>query len=85
MTDTALIEVKAKQFDAERGCAPMMLFWYMEEGTRVGEGDDLAEVETAREVYVVQAPTSGVLSRILVREGEGVDSGQTLAFIETDE
>jgi pyruvate/2-oxoglutarate dehydrogenase complex dihydrolipoamide acyltransferase (E2) component len=84
MAHTTLFEVNAKRFDPERGCAPMLLFWYVEEGARVDEADSLAEVETAREVYVVHAPTSGVLSRILVREGEGIDPGQTLALIETE-
>lgn len=79
-----MVEVKANEFDPERGCAPMMLFWYVDEGARVREGDDLGEVETAREVYVVRAPASGTLKRILVREGEDVASGQTLAFIERD-
>lgn len=65
----------------ESGCEAMLLFWYVGEGDEVAEGDDLAEIETAKAVIVVRAPTSGTVTRILVPEGEAVHPGQTLAVI----
>ncbi|MBM3472687.1 MAG: biotin/lipoyl-binding protein [Armatimonadetes bacterium] len=60
----------------------MLLFWYVDEGSAVVEEEDLAEIETAKAVVIVKAPASGVLRQVLVREGDAVDPGQTLAVIE---
>jgi len=60
----------------------MLLFWYVAEGEAVTEGDDLAEIETAKAVVVVKASASGVIKEILVREGDAVESAQRLAVLE---
>ena len=60
----------------------MLLFWYVDEGNAVAEEDDLAEIETAKAVVVVKAPASGILRKVLVREGDAVNPGQKLAVIE---
>jgi biotin carboxyl carrier protein len=80
--DEGLVDVCAEEFD-ESQCEAMLLFWHFEEGKAVRKGDELAEVETAKAVFVIEAPADGILSRILVREGDAVGSGQRLATIAT--
>lgn len=67
----------------EEGCTATLLFWYKQQGEEVEEGEELAEVETAKAVVSVLAPESGVLERILVDEGEEVTAGLELGIIQT--
>src|ERR1051326_7688394 len=46
--------------------------WLKHEGDAVTQGEPLAEVEAAKVTSEVEAEVSGVLSRILVAEGETV-------------
>ena len=75
------VEVRAEAFD-ERGCEPMMLFWYPQVGDRVEEGQDLCEIETAKAAFVIAAPATGSLVEICVGEGEPVKSEQLLGRME---
>jgi pyruvate/2-oxoglutarate dehydrogenase complex dihydrolipoamide acyltransferase (E2) component len=56
--------------------------WLKHEGDMVTEDEDIAEVEAEKTTVVVVAPESGVLSRILVAEGETVPVFTVLALIE---
>jgi pyruvate/2-oxoglutarate dehydrogenase complex dihydrolipoamide acyltransferase (E2) component len=56
--------------------------WLKHEGDPVTEGEDIAEVEAEKTTVVVIAPESGVLSKILVAEGETVPVFTVLAQIE---
>jgi pyruvate/2-oxoglutarate dehydrogenase complex dihydrolipoamide acyltransferase (E2) component len=56
--------------------------WLKQVGDPVTEGEDIAEVEAEKTTVVVIAPGSGVLSKILVREGETVPVFTLLATIE---
>lgn len=76
-----MAEVRAGEYK-DRGCQPMMLFWYVEEGECVQEGQDLCEVESARGAALIQAPANGTLVEICVHEAEPVTSGQLLGRIE---
>lgn len=55
--------------------------WLRDEGDAVTEGDDLVEVETEKTTFVVPAPETGRLERILVREGARVLVGEVLGSI----
>jgi pyruvate dehydrogenase E2 component (dihydrolipoamide acetyltransferase) len=55
--------------------------WLKNEGDPVEQGEDLAEIEAAKVVEVVTAPISGVLSRILVGEGQTAPVRTVLAMI----
>lgn len=59
--------------------------WLKAEGEAVTEGELLVEVETAKAVEEILAPTSGVLRKILVAEGETVDVHAELALIESND
>ena len=56
--------------------------WLKQPGDPVTEGEDIAEVEAEKTTVVVVAPESGVLSKILVPEGETVPVFTVLALIE---
>jgi len=43
--------------------------WLAREGERVAQGAPLIEVETDKVIVEVEAPASGVIGAILVREG----------------
>ena len=44
--------------------------WLKSVGDRVEQGEPLVEIETAKATQEVEAPASGTLSQILLREGE---------------
>ena len=50
-------------------------------GDRVAEGDELVILESMKMEIPVQAPVAGVISRILVQEGDIVEEGQTVATL----
>lgn len=80
----AEIPVVPPEYEDE-GCSATLLFWYKQEGEEVVEGEELAEVETAKAVVSVLAPESGTLKRIIVGEGEEVTGGLQLAIIQTSQ
>jgi pyruvate/2-oxoglutarate dehydrogenase complex dihydrolipoamide acyltransferase (E2) component len=81
MTDAALIEVRGEEYDETMGCEPMLLFWYVNEGDTVVQGQDLCEIESAKAVFVITAPVSGTLEQVLCAETAAVESGHLLATI----
>ena len=58
--------------------------WKIEQtpGTRVAEGDTLLILESMKMEIPVEAPRAGVLSSILVAEGDTVAEGQVLLIID---
>ena len=66
--------------------ASMVIGWSVAEGDRVEEGQLLCEVETEKTTIEITAPASGLLRKILIREGETRPVGVTMGFIgEADE
>lgn len=55
--------------------------WYKKEGDRVERGEPLVEVLSEKVTYDVEAPSSGVLRKILTEEGVDVPVNGTLAII----
>jgi pyruvate dehydrogenase E2 component (dihydrolipoamide acetyltransferase) len=55
--------------------------WLKREGDLVTRGEPLLQVETEKAVIEVEAPGSGVLSGVRVREGEEVAVGTVLAYL----
>ena len=58
--------------------------WLKAVGDRVGHDEPLFELSTDKVDTDVPAPAAGVLSAILVAEGETVTVGTAVALIETD-
>lgn len=52
-----------------------------EEGQSVNEGDTVMIVESMKMEVPVEAPIGGVLEKLHVKEGDGVQEGATVATI----
>lgn len=61
-----------------------ILKWLKTEGERVDEGEPIVEIETAKAVEEAPAPESGRLVRILVPEGQTVETFTTIAIVAGD-
>lgn len=57
-------------------------YWLVDEGTQVNEGQDVVEMVTDKATFNVPSNHSGVIKKILFREGQVVYVGDGLAEIE---
>jgi len=55
--------------------------WLVAEGQKVAEDDPLVEIQTDKTTVEIPSPAAGVVSRILVREGDVVPVGTVLVVI----
>ena len=55
--------------------------WLVEEGEEIAEDDPLLEVQTDKATVEIPSPAGGVVSRILVQEGDVVPVGTVLVVI----
>jgi pyruvate/2-oxoglutarate dehydrogenase complex dihydrolipoamide acyltransferase (E2) component len=55
--------------------------WFKSVGDTVTNGEPIAEAEAEKANFVIEAPSSGILTEILVREGEEVPVRTVLALI----
>jgi pyruvate/2-oxoglutarate dehydrogenase complex dihydrolipoamide acyltransferase (E2) component len=60
----------------------MVARWLKAKGDKVEKGEPIAEIETAKAMEELQAPTSGTLVEILVGEGETAAVNADIAVIE---
>ncbi len=58
-----------------------VLRWLKPEGAQVTKGEPLIEIETDKATVEIEAPASGILSAVTVREGDEVPVGQPIAVI----
>lgn len=63
----------------EEGC---IVAWHKQVGDRVEKGEIIIEVETDKATMEVESTISGVVKKLLVREGETVPVNTPLAVIE---
>ena len=59
-----------------------VLAWKIGEGDSVRKGDVIAEIETPKAVIEFESPEDGVISRLLVPEGNSFPMNSTLALID---
>lgn len=57
-------------------------YWFVKEGQKVNKDQDLAELVTDKASFNLPAPCSGVLSKIIFKEGDTVGIGEVLAEIQ---
>ena len=55
--------------------------WTLGVGEKVEEGDIIAEIETHKAVFELEAPVSGILLKTLVETGESVPINTPIALI----
>ena len=58
-----------------------IISWEMEVGDEIEVGDVIGVVETEKVEVDLESPVAGVVTRILVAEGETVDVGVVLATV----
>lgn len=61
-----------------------ILKWLKAEGASVTEGEAIAEIEFAKAVQEIASPVTGVLTTILLAEGQTADVSTAIAVIDTD-
>jgi len=59
----------------------ILVAWLKHEGDAVAAGDIVAELETDKATLEIESPVAGVVSRLLVAEGESVEPGHAIAEI----
>jgi 2-oxoglutarate dehydrogenase E2 component (dihydrolipoamide succinyltransferase) len=79
----AIVEVKVPQL-SESVAEATMLQWKKKPGEAVAMDEILIEIETDKVVLEVPAPASGVLSELVVGDGETVLAEQLIAKIDTE-
>ena len=62
----------------------MVVDWHVEEGARLGPGDEVVDIETTKITNALESPAGGILCRRLVAEGETVPVGALLGVIAAD-
>ena len=61
-----------------------ILRWLKREGDRVESGEPLLEVETDKVNVEIEAPATGVLTKINTSEGENAAFNAVVALLESD-
>lgn len=56
--------------------------WLKQEGDAVTQGEVIVEIETAKAIEELEAPVSGILTKILLEEGETAEVYTQIAEIE---
>ena len=59
----------------------MLARWAVEEGTAIGLGDEIMDIETSKIANVFESPVAGVLRRKVVGEGDTVPVGALLGVV----
>ena len=77
------VEVKILRMGANSDEATLHC-WLKKEGEQVQEGEPLAELETDKVNFELEAPASGLLTGIRVGEEQVIPFGEVVAYIETD-
>jgi len=58
-----------------------LVMWLKHEGESVAKGEPLMEIETDKVTIEIEAPATGILGGVLVKENDVVPVGQTIAWI----
>ncbi len=77
------VEIKVPQL-SESVSEATLLAWHKQAGDAVAEGENLIDVETDKVVLELPAIKSGVLTKILKKEGDLVTSGEVIGLIDTE-
>jgi len=79
----SIIEVKVPQL-SESVTEATLLTWHKKVGEAVSESENLIDIETDKVVLELPAIKSGVLSKIIKKDGAQVGGGEVIAEIDTE-
>lgn len=79
-----IIDVRLPDFEAheENKQNITVLFWFKSRGQAVSEGEELVEIQTDKAVLDIEAPASGILTKIIADAGQEISPGQKIGEIE---
>src|SRR5438105_15134490 len=80
---TMQVEVKVPQL-SESVSEATLVSWRKKAGEPVKRDENLTDIETDKVVLELPAPSDGVLSKILKKDGDSVTSGEVIAVIDTE-
>ncbi|MBA3756527.1 MAG: 2-oxoglutarate dehydrogenase complex dihydrolipoyllysine-residue succinyltransferase [Nitrosomonas sp.] len=78
-----LVEVKVPML-SESVAEATLVTWHKKTGEYVERSENLIDIETDKVVLELPAPSAGVLTKILKKDGATVTSGEIIATIETE-
>jgi len=81
----AEIEVRLPDLGEDAGTEARVSFWYVSEGERVEEGDDLVQMLTDKATFDVPSPAAGTVLKRVAEEDQEVKVGQVLCRLKTEE
>jgi len=58
--------------------------WKVKEGDKIKKGDGLVDIESEKVNVTIEAEYDGVITKILAKEGEITNVGQTIAEMDED-
>jgi pyruvate/2-oxoglutarate dehydrogenase complex dihydrolipoamide acyltransferase (E2) component len=56
--------------------------WFKRLGDPVTDGEPVVEIETYNMTHEIQAPATGILSKVLVKDGGSVEPGTVVGVID---
>ena len=62
-----------------------ILEWLFKKGDEIKQGEPIVRIETQRGEYILKAPVSGELVKIIIYKGERIKLGHTIGQILADE
>ena len=78
-----LVDVKVPVL-SESVAEATLVSWHKKQGDYVDRGENLIDIETDKVVLELPAPSAGVLSKVIKRDGDTVVSGEVIAAIDTE-
>ena len=78
------VEVKIPRMGSNSEEATL-LRWLKKEGEEVREGEPLAEMETDKVNFELEAPASGLLVEVKAEENQVIQFGELVAYIESSD
>lgn len=57
-------------------------YWYFQAGEKVEEKQDLVELTTDKATFNLPSPSSGIVKKIFIQEGDTANIGDVIAEIE---
>ena len=81
MSETKVAEIKVPTI-ADAGGRLSIGRWFKRVGDPVSIGEPLVEIDTYNLTYEIQAPITGILSKVLVKDGGYVETGTVVGTID---
>jgi 2-oxoglutarate dehydrogenase E2 component (dihydrolipoamide succinyltransferase) len=81
MSETVVAEIKVPTI-ADAGGKLSIGRWFKRVGDPVSIGEPLVEIDTDNLTHEIQAPATGILSKVLVKDGGSVEPGAVVGTID---